>query len=61
MKPRTAGEFKRVCRPWHEASRAPVPIPGGRRAEGEPKGRVGAAERARRGLGFEVQRNGKPG
>ncbi len=29
-----AGEFKRVCRAWHESSRVKVLTPGIRRAEG---------------------------
>ena len=43
-----APHVKRVCRAWHEASRVPVPTPGGRRAEGEPKGQGVVARRGLR-------------
>ena len=33
-----AADAERVCRAWHEASRVPVPTPGVRRTEDEPKG-----------------------
>ena len=43
-----APDPQRGCQAWPEASRVPVPTPGVRRAEGEPKGQGVAARRGLR-------------
>jgi len=45
IKPRTAGEFKRVRRAWRVTSQVRVLWPGIRRAEGKEKGKGVVARR----------------